>query len=165
MVSEWADAESASADFGDERLNRRFALIVSSFGNRPNLGIPAGCRGRTEMAATYRFTDNGRITFDKILAPHAQCTLRRTAEHKVVPFVRDTTEIDLTRPEQQVAGAGGLDGSSRRGLFAHLVHAFTPDGTPLGTLSAEIINRPEEPKGKGKTKVQKEKKRDRKSVV
>ena len=107
MVSEWADAESASADFGDERLNRRFALIVSSFGNRPNLGIPAGCRGRAEMAATYRFTDNGRITFDKILAPHAQCTLRRAAEHKVVPFVRDTTEIDLTRPEQQVAGAGG----------------------------------------------------------
>src|SRR6185369_14369889 len=28
------------------------------------------------------------------------------------------------------------DGSSRRGIFLHLLHAFTPDGTPLGTVHA-----------------------------
>lgn len=159
MVCGWALEESASADFGDERLNARYARIVSSLGNRPNLSIPAGCFGRAEMQATYRFTDNEQVTFEKILAPHSRCTLRRAAEHTVALFVQDTTELDLTRPQQQVVGAGGLDGSSRRGLFAHLVHAFTVDGTPLGTFSAQIINRPEEPAGKGKTKVQKEKQR------
>jgi hypothetical protein len=160
MVSDWASEETAAADFGDERLDRRYALVVSSIGNRPNLSIPAGCFGRAEMEATYRFTDNPRVTFEKILAPHSQCTLGRVAEHKVALFVQDTTELDLTRPQQQVAGAGPLDGSTRRGVFAHLVHAFTADGTPLGTASAQIINRPQPPHGKAKpTKVQKEKQR------
>lgn len=160
MVSDWALEESAGADFGDERLNERYARIVSNIGNRPNLSIAAGCCGRAEMEATYRFTDNEQVTFEKILAPHSLCTLRRAAQHKVALFVQDTTELDLTRPRQQVVGAGGLDGSPRRGLFAHLVHVFSVDGTPLGTSSAQIINRPEEPAGKGKrTKVQKEKHR------
>ena len=158
-ASDWAIEETASADLGDERLDARFAQIVASVGNRPNLSIPASCGGRAEMAATYRFTDNPKVTFKKILAPHAKSTLRRAAEQAVVLFVQDTTEIDLTRPKQQVAGAGGLDGSLRRGLFAHVVHAFTPEGTPLGTTSAQIINRPEKPKNKGKTKAEKEKER------
>ena len=168
MVSDWASAESVSADFGDERLDRRFAIIVSNFGNRPNLSIPAGCLGRAEMEATYRFTDNEQVTFEKILAPHRQCALARAAEHKVALFVQDTTEIDLTRPEQQVVGAGALDGSRRRGLFAHLVHVFSGDGTPLGTSAAQIINRTEclkEPGRKGKkTKIQKEKERTQKPI-
>jgi hypothetical protein len=50
--------------------------------------------------------------------------------------VPDTTEIDLSRPEQQVRGAGPLDAGPRRGVFLHLMHAFTPDGTPLGTAQA-----------------------------
>lgn len=163
MVSDWALEESASADFGDQRLNQRFALIVSSIGNRPNLSIPAGCNGRAEMEATYRFTDNDRVTFEKILAPHSQCTLQRAAEHKVVLFGQDTTEIDLTRPQQQVVNAGPLDGSSRRGVLAHVLHAFSDEGTPLGTSWAQILNRPDEPKRK-RSKVQKEKERTQKPI-
>jgi IS4 transposase len=168
MVSDWALEETASADFGDERLNRRYALIVSCIGNQPNLSIPAGCNGRAEMEATYRFTDNESVTWEKILAPHRQCTLGRAAEHKVALFVQDTTEIDLTRPRQQVVGAGGLDGSRRRGVLAHLVHVFSGDGTPLGTSSAQIINRTqctEEHKAKRKkTKLEKEKQRTHKPI-
>ena len=48
----------------------------------------------------------------------------------------DTTEIDLTRPQQQVQGDGPLDGNTRRGILLHEMHAFTPDGTPLGTAQA-----------------------------
>jgi hypothetical protein len=168
MVSDWACAEAASADFGDERLDKRFAVIVSNLGNRPNLSIPAGCLGRAEMEATYRFTDNNQVTFEKILAPHRHCTLARAAEHKVALFVQDTTEIDLTRPQQQVVGAGGLDGSRRRGLFAHLVHVFSGDGTPLGTSSAQILNRTECLEAPGRkdrrTKARKEKERTQKPI-
>lgn len=49
--------------------------------------------------------------------------------------MQDTTEIDLTRPAQQVEGAGPLDGA-RRGALLHVLHAFTPNGTALGTLHA-----------------------------
>ena len=168
MISDWALVESASADFGDERLNRRYAVIMSAIGNRPNLSIPAGCQGRAEMEATYRFTDNENVTFEKILAPHGQCTLDRAGQHKVALFVQDTTELDLTRPQQQVVGVGGLDGSRRRGVFAHVVHVFTADGTPLGTSMAQIINRTgctEAQKSEGKkTKAQKEKERTQKPI-
>ena len=64
------------------------------------------------------------------------------AEQKVVLLVQDTTEIDLTRPEQEVAGAGELDGS-RRGVLLHEMQAFTTEGTPLGTVWAEVLNRTE----------------------
>ena len=59
--------------------------------------------------------------------------------------MQDTTKIDVTRPEQQVAGAGPLDGDSRHGALLHLMQAFTPDGTPLGTVSATKWVRDEEP--------------------
>jgi len=58
----------------------------------------------------------------------------------VVLLVPDTSEIDLTRPDSTVRGAGELD-DARLGVRVHPLHAFTPDGTPLGTVWAEILNR------------------------
>ena len=45
----------------------------------------------------------------------------------------------------QVQGAGPLDGSSRFGELLHPLVAFTPNGTPLGTLSAELWTREDGP--------------------
>jgi hypothetical protein len=59
-------------------------------------------------------------------------------------LAQDTTEIDVTRPEQQVAGAGPLDDGARRGALLHPLLAFTPDGTPLGTVHATAWMREEE---------------------
>jgi hypothetical protein len=44
-----------------------------------------------------------------------------------------------------VAGAGPLDGDSRRGALLHVLYAFTADGTPLGTVHATSWVREEEP--------------------
>lgn len=140
MIAPWAKEEVANADLGDERLDVRVAMVLSALGNRPNLSIPAACGGRAEMQAAYRFFDNDKVTFAKVLEPHIQRTRARVAEQPVVLLVQDTSEIDLTRPEQDVAGAGELDGS-RRGFLLHEMQAFTPDGTPLGTVWAEIVNR------------------------
>jgi hypothetical protein len=142
MFSAWANEEAASVKLGDERLDGRMAIVLSALGNRPTLSIPAACGGRAEMQAAYRFFDNDKVTFAKVLAPHYERTLQRLAGHEVVLLVQDTTEIDLTRPQQEVVGAGDLDGS-RRGVFLHLMHAFTPDGTPLGTVWADCLNRTE----------------------
>src|SRR5205823_1622459 len=83
-----------------------------------------------------RFFDNDQVDFDGVFRPHRDGTRTRIADQPVVLMVPDTTEIDVTRPEQQVKGAGPLDGGVRRGVFLHLMHAFTPDGTPLGTVPA-----------------------------
>ena len=36
-----------------------------------------------------------------------------------------------------------MDGDSRRGALLHILHAFTPDGTPLGTVHATALVREE----------------------
>jgi hypothetical protein len=64
------------------------------------------------------------------------------AEHEVVLLVQDTTEIEQMRPEQEVTGAGELDGA-RRGFLLHEMQAFTPEGIPLGTVWSEVLNRTE----------------------
>jgi hypothetical protein len=144
MIAAWASDEMRTADLGDERgderLDRRAELLVSRLGTRPNLSIPAACKGKAEIKAAYAFFDNKKVTFDKVLAPHKECTRARMAEHEVVLLIQDTTENDAKRPEKQVAGMGLLDGACP-GFLLHEMQAFTPEGTPLGTVWAEIINR------------------------
>lgn len=140
MIAPWASEELATADLGDERLDTRFEVLLSALGNRPNLSIPAACGGRAEMKAAYRFFDNDKVTFDAVLQPHIDRSLQRVAEQEVALLIQDTTEIELTRPQQQVAGVGTLDGS-RQGVLLHEMQAFTTDGVPLGTVWAEILNR------------------------
>ena len=141
MLTPWAIEETKSVDLKDERLNHRLAEVLSQLGGQPTASIPAACGGYAEMAAAYRLFDNEKVSFDNVLAPHVEATRRRIAEQAEVILVPDTTEIELTRPQQQVTGAGPLDGGSRRGVFLHPLHAFTPDGTPLGTVHAWVWSR------------------------
>jgi hypothetical protein len=128
--------EMKSVDLRDKRLNKRLQHVLSQLSRQPTASIPAACGGYAEMAAAYRLFDNDKVSFDAILQPHIESTHTRIAAQQVVLMVPDTTEIDVTRPEQQVQGAGALAGRTRRGVFLHLMHAFTPDGTPLGTVQA-----------------------------
>ena len=140
MIAPWATEELATANLGDARLDTRYELVLSDLGSRPNLSIPAACGGRNEMEGAYRFFNNPKVTFAKVLQPHIDQTLHRIAQQSVVLLPQDTTEADLTRPEQPVKGVGSLDGS-RQGLLLHEMQAFTTAGVPLGTVWAEILNR------------------------
>ena len=142
MIAPWAKEELVTADLDDLRLNRRLELLLSALGQRPNLSIPAATSGRAEMTAAYRFFDNENVTLDKVLQPHRDRSLQRVGEQKVALLVQDTTEADVTRPAMEVCGVGELDGA-RRGFLLLEMQAFTTDGTPLGTVWAEIINRTE----------------------
>jgi hypothetical protein len=160
MLAPWTIEEMKTAQLRDKRLNKRLTQILSAFAERPTASIPAACGGKQETDAAYLFFDNEKVTFEKILQPHFDATRQRIAEQKVVLFVQDTTEIDLTRPAQQVAGAGPMDSVSRRGAYLHLMEAFTPDGTPLGAVWAEAWTRSD----KYFSKPQKEKRRRRKAL-
>ena len=133
MLLPWAMEEMKTAEFEDKRLNERLNAVLSALAERPTASIPAACGGHSEMVAAYRFFDNHKVTYERILAPHVERTLERMAAQPVVLLVQDTTELDFTRPEQQMIGAGSLDGSARCGAFLHPLVAFTRDGTPLGT--------------------------------
>ena len=146
MLPPWIEEELRTADLKDDRLNVRLREVLSQLAARPTASIPAACGGRAEMEAAYRLFDNDKVTFENILESHCRATRERIAAQEVVILAQDTTEVDLTRPEQQVRGAGPLDAGSRRGALLHLLHAFTPDGTPLGTVQAASWVRDETPR-------------------
>ena len=126
--------EVSGAEFGDVRLSERLVLIAEAFGDRPNHSIPGATSGRAELEAAYRFFDNHKVTPAKILKPHFEATLKRIREVDVALLVQDTTELDLTRPEELVLGAGPMDCEARRGAFYHPVQSFDLDGVPLGMV-------------------------------
>jgi len=136
MVIPWVLDEMKTVDLKDKRLNNRLKEVLSQLGGHPTASIPAACGGHAEMTAAYRLFDNEKAAFEAILQPHIDATRQRIALHSVVVVAQDTSEIDVTRPEQLVTGAGPLDDGARWGALLHPLHAFTPDGTPLGTLHA-----------------------------
>jgi hypothetical protein len=149
MPAQWVLDEMQSADLSDKRLNHRLQEVLGQLSDRPSASIPSACGGHAEMTAAYRLFDNEKVTFNNILQPHAQATRQRIIAQPVVILAQDTTEVDLTRPGQVVSGVGPLDGNTRVGALLHLLHAFTPDGTPLGTVDALAWVRDEEEVGSG----------------
>jgi len=144
MLASWIMDEMRTVELHDKRLDARLRTVLSQLADRPTASIPAACGGHAEMTAAYRLFDNEKATFDNILKAHADATCARIAAQSVAILTQDTTEVDLTRPGQVVAGTGPLDGDSRVGVLLHLLHAFTPDGTPLGTVQALAWAREEE---------------------
>lgn len=132
MVSSEFAQEFVGTDFNDKRLNNRIISVANSLGEACHSSIPAATNGRAEMEAVYRFMNNPKVSPEKLTAPHRRATLERMRDCDVALLVQDTTELDLTRPSQQVAGTGPLTHKSRHGSFFHPLMAFTATGTPLG---------------------------------
>ena len=143
MIAEWVTDETQAVDFGDARLEQRLATILTAFGSQPQASLPVAMGSRNDLDAAYEFFANPRVTPDEILGGHVVATHRRIAEQPVVILASDTTELDVTRPNSVVAGAGPLDGATRRGGLLHPLVAFTPDGTPLGTVACQWWTRAE----------------------
>lgn len=113
---------------------------------QPNVSLPAAVGGgRAETEAVSRFFENDHFDFTDILTPQCDATLERLRQHKVVVLAQDTSEIDLTRPNQQVEGAGPRDDGTRRGCLLHALHAFTDSGVSLGTAGAKTWTRVDQP--------------------
>jgi hypothetical protein len=153
----WLEVETKGADFGDERLNRRYELLLERLSDKPSLSIPAACKGLAETTAAYRFFDNPKTDAAKVLKPHQDATVERIRAHPVVIVAQDTTEIELNRPHERVGGP--LNDESRWGLYVHPLLALTPERVPLGVVTAKFWSRdPEE-----FAKSQEEKRRARKA--
>jgi hypothetical protein len=123
---------------GNEKLKKRFCIVLESMSDKPSLKFPAGCNGNAETQAAYRFLDNEHVTFDTVLAPHYDATMQRIRAQTVVLIPQDTTELDLTRPHEIMAGAGPLNDSTRVGFYDHVSMALTPQYLALGAVDAKL---------------------------
>ena len=134
-------AELSGGEFGDARLNRRARVMAEVLAQYPNMSIPAAFKSKADIEGAYRFFSNDSVKPDQIIAGHLEATYQRMDSLDFVLCVQDTTEIDLTRPAQQVDGSGPMDSESRRGAFFHPMIAFDGDGVPLGFVGQKIWTR------------------------
>jgi len=156
-MQEWIDKETATATFGtvkaaklkgkakyrnsksgNKRLKHRFKKVLDTMSQKPSLKFPAGCNGRAEVKAGYRFVNNEHVTFETILNPHHDATIERIRQQPVVLIPQDTTELDVTRPHEIMVGAGPLNDAARVGFHNHVSLAMTPDRLVLGTVDAKV---------------------------
>jgi len=134
----WVSEELDSADLNDKRLENRYRLLIDRLSRKPSLKFTAACTGRAEVDAAYKFVNHPRVTPEVLLDPHHDATVDRIGQHKVVILAQDTTENDLTRPHERVAGAGPLSDADRWGFLVHPLLALTPDRLPLGLVNVKI---------------------------
>lgn len=136
MIAPWAKQELQDIDLGDKRLNRRARIIATQFA-KIGESCPDAANGPTtkNLDALYRFARNEKVNPDTVLQPHFDSTIARTADHSIVHLVQDTSEIELTKPERQVQGAGPLSCNSRRGFYIHPLVAYDDKGIPLGLVA------------------------------
>jgi hypothetical protein len=141
VVSSGFGDEFVGIDFGDARLSHRIVRIADRLGKCCQSSIPAATDGRAEMEAVYRFMGNPKVSAEKLMGPHRQATLERIGQCDVVLLVQDTTELDVTRPSQQVRGAGPLTHNARRGSFYHPLFAGWKAFAPHWRWPTSVLKR------------------------
>jgi Transposase DNA-binding/Transposase Tn5 dimerisation domain len=128
----WIEQELRTVRLADEHLNSRYRVLLDRLSSKPTLSIPAACKGWAETQAAYRFFDNDRILPEHLLRPHYDATLARIGQHPVVLIPQDTTEFDLTRPQEKIGGP--LGDEKHWGLHTHVALAVTPERLALGVV-------------------------------
>ena len=77
----------------------------------------------------------------QILEQHNCASRDRCRHESLVYLAQDTTEVDLTKPKQQVEGAGPLGTDKRVGFFYHPLYAINGDGVALGCIDQVVWTR------------------------
>lgn len=140
-MQDWIEEELATSEIGDARLDARFNIVVGQLSRKPSASVPSACGGWNETTAAYRFFKNPLVDEKVVLEPRFDAALERIREHDVVCIAQDTTEIDMTRPERKMEGAGPLNDEKWLGFYNHVMLAVTPERIPLGVVDARIYAR------------------------
>ena len=141
-IAPWVEEEMATAQLEDKRLNARLGRLLSDLGDRPAASIPAACGGYKEMTAAYRFFDNPKVTYAKVLEPH-QAVDAAADGRPAGRAARSGYHGDEPDPSP-ATGPGGRPvgwGRAPRACSCTRWKPSAPDGTPLGAVSADIWTR------------------------
>lgn len=136
----WAEAEFGALGVWDARLKRRAVdLAEDFFGHAQARSVTRRCAERAKTVAAYRFFRNPKISMHTLLEAHREAAIERMRAHPVVLVPQDTTSLNYSaHPGTEGLGPIGtkLEGGPI-GLMLHNSHAFTPQGVPLGVVSAD----------------------------
>jgi hypothetical protein len=137
----WVGEELDGLALGDERLEKRFALMLQSRWTNPERSFFRSFGSGAAGKAAYRLIESAQaeVSFGSLLAPHSQQTHRRMAAESVVLLAQDTTALSYNTLHQTTGlGPVGNEAKPGRGLWLHSMQAFRTDGIPLGCAWAKL---------------------------
>lgn len=140
--TEWVEAELATVELGDKRLNERAKQIVDDLHRNPSGSIPQISGGWSATKSAYDFFANEQVEYTALIEAERQATLTRIQPEELVLAVQDTTEINLTS-YPTIEGQGWLARNNQRGFFVHSTLGVSSSGVPLGILDQSYWTRPE----------------------
>ena len=74
---DWVDHETVDGTFKDERLGRRFKMLLADIGGAIGDSLPFACQDWASTKAAYRFLSNERVDEADILESFRSCRNRR----------------------------------------------------------------------------------------
>jgi hypothetical protein len=152
---EWLNRESAQSSFRDQRLMKRFKMLLGRLWKGMGKTIPLACVDWANTKAAYRFLDNDRVSEQDILSGHFQATAQRCAVTEgPVLVLHDTSAFLYEREHPELIGyasstitaaerRGRPKPSSQCGVLMHSSLAVTTEGLPLGLTAIKFWSRKE----------------------
>lgn len=136
---QWTEEEFGGLQVWDARLKQRLYQLAEDFwGDAQSRSLTRRCADRARTVAAYRFFRNPRINMQIVLGAHREAVIERMGAHPLVLVPQDTTSLnDTGHPDSAGLGPiGSKTAGGPVGLVLHNSHAFTPEGVPLGVVSA-----------------------------
>jgi hypothetical protein len=100
----WMQQELTGCQFADERLGKRFSMVLKQLAEGTAESIPLACQDWANTKAAYRFFANERVSEAEILAGHFRATRERTTTvGGTLLVLHDTTEFFLSAGEHRAA--------------------------------------------------------------
>lgn len=137
-AGEWAQEEFAFADLGQARLNRRMVKIATNLAANPGGTLPQAFPDWAELKAAYRFFDNPRVDFSKVVQPHLDRTRLACRESGEYLIIEDSSYLDFSRHRKTqdlgVIGDGHGRGFELHTALAVRVESWTLEQRPEGQV-------------------------------
>lgn len=151
MSSSYALSEPSilNFNFGDRRINKRANKVVNTMAIRCGKSISQTFNNEADLKGTYRFFDNGLVTPDKILAPHAAETVKRCEREDLVAVIQDSSDLDYSYLKG-IEGFESLHSKVEKGFRIHPLLVINTQGTSLGILDALNYTRAKKNSSKGR---------------
>ena len=130
--------EFKRTELGDVRLSRRLTAMAVALGRDPSASLPDVFGDSAGIEGCYRFLRNDKVSFDRVLRPHQQQTIRRARCETQVLVVHDTTEFRFSSPREDL---GFLTGNTKdQGFYGHFSLALGGEDfrTPLGIINTQL---------------------------
>jgi hypothetical protein len=130
--------ELRTLDLGDARLDARARRVVEALERNPAAGFPAAVETVAEREAVYRLLGNGRVTLERLLAPHVKQTIDRAHTAATRPLVIIDKTAFVFAGESDREGLTRL-GPARQGFDAFFALAVSSARVPLGVLAIQPL--------------------------